>query len=404
MLRAWFKRIYVHCEAPLPTDGPIIFASTHPNSAVDYLFAPLVHGQPTYVLVRGDVFEKKLLNFFFRAIYMLPVYRIRDGYSSLNKNEQSFKDCYHQFDVNGKVLIFSEGICVQEKTLQPVRKGTARLALDYLYKHGGKKIYLVPLATNYSRYRQFRGTAMVNFGAPIEVSRYGDQYAVNANQAYEALTAELERGMSKAFIQARDYHDDSLTERALMALRLGRLETRKAWMIQDHTPYLQERQLVEVLNEKGGNILGEDFAQRADEIQLNPHNEGLLAQRYGRGVYLAQWIILAPYIALAGLTVALPYGLSRLIIRRKIKDVIFDNTVTLFGTLVFYLIQLAAVIAIAWSFMGWTALMVGLVFVLITMLGAEVVDEFLFARHNWNWMHRKASFKELYDRVENLLR
>ena len=60
-MRVWYKRVHVHYHAPLPTDGPIIFASTHPNSAIDYLFSPLIHHQPTYVLVRGDVFEKKLL-------------------------------------------------------------------------------------------------------------------------------------------------------------------------------------------------------------------------------------------------------------------------------------------------------------------------------------------------------
>lgn len=403
-LRGWYKKAYVHFEQELPTDGPIIYACTHPNSAIDYLFAPLLTNVPTFVMVRGDVFEKKSLNAIFRSIYMLPVYRIRDGFSSLNKNEQSFKDCYAQFDKSGRVLIFSEGVCVQEKTLQPIRKGTARLALDYVHKHGGKKMYIVPIATNYSRFRMFRGTVMVNFAAPIDVSKYDARYAENPNKAYEALTQEVHASLEDHFIQVTDYKDDHLTEQALMALRMGRLEDRKEWAIEDASIFREEQALVHALNVKGDTALSGEWKQKAQELDLNPFREGLLKQRLGREVYLFQLIILTPFIALAWLTIALPYRIVRWILEHKIKDVIFHNSVSIFGTLVFYLILLTIMTIVAMTNLGWIGIALPFGFTLLTILGIEVIDEYIFALKNWKHLGKRAEYQQLYDEVRALIK
>lgn len=403
-MRGWFRKVYLDFAEPLPVDGPIIFACTHPNSAIDYLFAPLMHGKPTYVLVRGDVFEKPALNAFFRFIFMLPVYRIRDGYSSLNKNEQSFKDCYRQFDKNGRVLIFSEGVCIQKKELQPIRKGTARLALDYVHKHGGKKMYIVPIATNYTRHRSFRSSVMVNYCPQIDVSKYDAKYAENANKAYEALTAEIQENLEQRFIQVEGYEDDHWSEKALMALRLGRSSDEREWISEDSNVFKEEKDLVDQLNSTGTDSLTDEWKAKAKELELNPTQEGLLKQKFGRAVYFFQMIILAPFVFLAWLTVALPYSLSRWIINTKIKDIIFDNTITIFGTVVFYLLQFLILLIVSTSIAGWVGLVIPIAFLTLTMLGIEVVDDYVFAVKNWKWMGRKAEFERLHQEVTSLVK
>ena len=122
-LRVWFRKIYASGNQNIPDNSPLIFACTHPNSAVDYTFLPLITRLRSFVMVRGDVFENKWLDKFFRAIWMIPVYRMRDGFSTLNKNTDSFEECYREFDKNGRTLIFSEGTSIQEKKLQPLKKG-----------------------------------------------------------------------------------------------------------------------------------------------------------------------------------------------------------------------------------------------------------------------------------------
>jgi len=402
-MRVWFKRAYVHYHAPLPTDAPIIFASTHPNSAVDYLFSPIIHHMPTYVLVRGDVFEKKVLNTLFRAIFMLPVYRFRDGYASLNKNEQSFKECYKTFDKNGKVLIFSEGVCVQEKVLQPLRKGTARLALDYLHKHGGKKIYVVTQATNYTNFRKFRSAAMVNFGEAIDATQYYNLYKENPNKAYEALTQEITHRLQNDFIAEENYRDDSVTEKALMALRLDYTVLGSNWSQITRSRFELENNLVKKLNALGENALSEEWKTSATELHLKPENEGLLSANQSRLEFLFKIIVLAPFVGLGWLTVAIPNSITNWLIKNKIKDKIFQTTVTLIGGVLLYMIQAIVLLIVGISAFGLYGLALPILMLIFTALSVEVIDEFRLAYFNRSNTSKRDAFQALHREVKALL-
>ncbi len=402
-MRFWFRRVYVHYHGELPLDAPVIFASTHPNSAVDYLFSPLVHHQRTYVLVRGDVFEKPTLNKLFRAIFMLPVYRFRDGFASLNKNEQSFKECYNTFDRNGNVLIFSEGICVQEKMLQPLRKGTARLALDYIHKHGGKKIYVVTQATNYTRFRSFRASTMVNFGEPIDATRYNDLYLQNPNKAYEALTADIASNFEKDFISAKNYSDHSTTEMALMALRLNYCDGGPNWLVPNRSRFELENSLVEKMNALGDQALSEEWKTKALAVKLSTENEGFLSRNYTKFDLLLKLITLAPFVGLASLSVFVPRALTNWLTRNKIKDIIFYSTISVIGGVLIYIIQLLILLIIGIAVAGIYGLAVPIFTVIATMIGIEVMDEYRLAKYNWRHAHRRADFEFLHQEVSALI-
>ena len=401
-MRMWYKRVYVHYHAPLPTDAPIIFASTHPNSAIDYLFSPLIHHQPTYVLVRGDVFEKKMLNAMFRAIFMLPVYRFRDGYTSLNKNEQSFKECYNTFDKNGKVLIFSEGVCVQEKVLQPLRKGTARLALDYLNKHGGEKVYVITQAASSTQFRQFRATAMVNFGEPIDARDYNELYAENPNKAYEALTKEITKRLEQDFIIEKEYSDDSWTEKALMAFRLNFNTISSEWSPADRSRFDLENNLVQKLNDLGENALSDEWKAKAQSLILRPENEGLLNKNNSQFKFLFKIILLAPFVGLAWLMVLIPNSITNWLIKNKIKDKIFTTTVTVIGGVLLYLIQAIILLIIGLASFGIYGFAFPMIMIILTMIGMEVVDEFRMAYYNWKNIKQKDDYQFLLDEVTSL--
>ena len=282
-LRVWIRKIYASFEAPLPEDVPIIFACTHPNSAIDYCFLPLITRKKSFVMVRGDVFANKWLDKFLRALWMLPVYRMRDGYSTLNKNADSFQECYNEFDKNGRTLIFSEGTSIQEKRLQPMKKGTARLALDYLESGSNKEIYVVPMANNYSRFRQFRYTVMTKFAKPIKVSDYRELYEENRAKAYNQLTDDIEASLKRILIEENDYADDSWAEKALNVLRFNRLDNRREWIIEDEQPLNEERALVERFNEKGDSAVSEDWKKAYRDLKVDEEMEGVTEKkRVGR--------------------------------------------------------------------------------------------------------------------------
>lgn len=404
-MRLWFRKVYFHTEAPLPKDAPIIFACTHPNSAIDFVFLPLITKDESFVLVRGDVFEKPWLNKLFRSIWMLPIYRMRDGFGSLNRNEQSFKECFRQFDLNKRVLIFSEGTCVQEKTIQPIRKGTARLAIDYLRNRQGKEIYVVPMANNYSKFRQFRGTVMTNFGTPIPVSQFvPDDPGANPNQAYLKLTEEISKGLERNFIEVKPFADDCWTERALNVLRFARKQEHTNWVVPSDEPFQNERKLVEFMNEHGDDALSADWKERYERLDVSEDLEGILHQSSRPDVHWMLVFALSPFVLLAHVLHFLPYRIAKWIARTKIKDIIFENTVMTLGSALIYLLQwLIALVALT-SLLGWTGIAASLSIIAVSMIYTAIVDDYRFAWKNHQKVRNHDDYRQLYDDLVKALK
>ena len=96
---------------------------------------------------------------------MLPVYRVSEGVENLEHNYTTFDACQDIFKKNGIVLIFSEGRCINEWHLRPLKKGTARLALTAWQQNIPLKV--LPLGINYNNFRKFGKTVYLNFGNVI---------------------------------------------------------------------------------------------------------------------------------------------------------------------------------------------------------------------------------------------
>lgn len=401
-MRAWFRRVYVSLEEPLPKDAPVIYACTHPNSAIDFLFLPIIKRSPVYVLVRGDVFQRNWLNKLFRGLCMLPVYRIRDGFSNLSRNADSFKECFSVFDRNGSVLIFSEGICIQEKTLQPLKKGTARLALDYFDRHG-RDIYVVPMANNYTRFRQFRNSVMCNFGKPIRIADYRDLFTQNPNRAYQQLTDDIAAALDRLFIQVKPFDEHGWTEKALQALRLDRFEKRRSWMIHDRSVYEEERALVDRLNKEGDLLLSNEWKGNFEKLNVSFRNEGILNAGKKQGLLLAQMALLSPLMLLASLPHIVPYLCSRWITGNAIRDRIFYTTVMVLGSCVIYIVLWFSLLLVSAALWGWMGIVVSGAVLALSYIGIELIDEYRFGWFNRKNLRHMPHYRQLCDEVKSLV-
>ena len=133
----------------------------HPNSFRCYCLA-LYLKYPVYSLTRGDAFKGKKITKILTSLNMLPVYRISEGAENLDNNYFTFDECQNIFRKGGIVLIFSEGRCINEWHLRPLKKGTARLALSAWQQNIPLKI--LPLGINYSSFRTFGKNLFLNFG------------------------------------------------------------------------------------------------------------------------------------------------------------------------------------------------------------------------------------------------
>ncbi len=100
---------------------------------------------------------------------MLPVYRASEGVENLEHNYTTFSSCIDIFKKNGIVLIFSEGRCINEWHLRPLKKGTARLAIAAWEQQIPLKV--LPVGINYSSFKTFGKNIIINFGDHIKYEK-----------------------------------------------------------------------------------------------------------------------------------------------------------------------------------------------------------------------------------------
>jgi 1-acyl-sn-glycerol-3-phosphate acyltransferase len=159
------RKVVINKPTLLHTKGPLLLAANHPNSFLDGILLDILFKQPVWSLARGDAFKTKWITRFFTAIKLLPVFRTSEGVENLSGNYQTFNSCIHIFKKNGVVLIFSEGKCINEWHLRPLKKGTARLAMQAWEQH--IPLTILPVGINYSSFSRFGKNVFINFGESI---------------------------------------------------------------------------------------------------------------------------------------------------------------------------------------------------------------------------------------------
>jgi 1-acyl-sn-glycerol-3-phosphate acyltransferase len=166
----YFRHWQIHKHAPIP-DGPVIFVANHQNAFLDAILMICSTKRTPWSLTRANVFDKPLVKKFLTIIKMLPVYRFRDGFSTLRKNDEMIESCVN-FLTSGKcILIFGEGNHNDQYFLRPLQKGFARIALAAEEKNNWKLgVKIVPVGLQYDSHGDFRSRALVSFGAPIVVN------------------------------------------------------------------------------------------------------------------------------------------------------------------------------------------------------------------------------------------
>lgn len=192
------RKIINNKKELLQTEGPLLIASNHPNSFLDAVILASLFKQPLYSLARGDAFANKFLTKILHSLKMLPVYRISEGAENLEHNYTTFSSCIEIFKKNGTVLIFSEGRCINEWHLRPLKKGTARLSISAWQE--GVPLKILPVGINYSNFRLFGKNIILNFGEIITKESFNE--AMPPGEAIAVFNAKLNEQLKNLVIEA----------------------------------------------------------------------------------------------------------------------------------------------------------------------------------------------------------
>jgi 1-acyl-sn-glycerol-3-phosphate acyltransferase len=188
----YYKRIYIRGSENIPKGCPFIFAPNHQNALMDPMAVLLTRKGHIVFLARADLFNKPTIAKILTFLKILPIYRIRDGYSSLHNNDAIFKRTVEVLKGNTPLMMLPEGNHEGFRRLRPFKKGLARIAfMAEEQSNFTMGIKIVPVGIDYSDYVKCKQKLLIQYGKPLSVSDYKEQYLANQPKAIQSLTDDL---------------------------------------------------------------------------------------------------------------------------------------------------------------------------------------------------------------------
>jgi len=199
-----------HNTKNIPKDDIIIYALNHQNALMDALaLLTTVNTEPVF-LARADIFKKERIAKILTFLRILPIYRIRDGKESLGNNDAIFQKTIDVLKNKNGLVILPEGSHAGIRRLRTLKKGISRIVFEAEEANNFKlNIKIVPVGLDWSNYINFRSKLFVNFGEPISVSEYYDEYKKNKPRGMNLLRERVAKELKKYMIhiENEEYYD-----------------------------------------------------------------------------------------------------------------------------------------------------------------------------------------------------
>lgn len=158
------KQIRVINQLVFAQKGPLLVVANHPNSFLDAILIGSLFTENIHFLARGDAFRQKKHRFLLKLLKMIPIYRLSEGKENLHLNEYAFTESCRILENGGIVLIFIEGICINSHTLQPFKKGAARIALRTKPQ---VPLKIIPISITYNSFSTYGKNVLISAGKAI---------------------------------------------------------------------------------------------------------------------------------------------------------------------------------------------------------------------------------------------
>ena len=207
-LRIYFRRIEVAGLERVPHNDPVIFVLNHPNALVDPCFLLCLAPRKISFLAKAPLFRMPVIGFFVRALDSLPAYRRQDQGEDVTKNQETFAAAANWLAKGGAIGICPEGISHDKPGLQPIKTGTARIALGAVATGQTPNLKIVPAGLYYTSKTTFRSEALLYFGRPIAVVPHALEDGAPPRAAVRELSGTIEQALREVMLDAQ--HEESL--------------------------------------------------------------------------------------------------------------------------------------------------------------------------------------------------
>lgn len=375
-LTSFYKRVKVKNKRVLESDAPMILALNHPNAFMDpVVFSLLVYPPKFKYLARGDAFKPGLANYMLETLGLAPIYRIQDGgKEGLKKNNETYERVNYLLRKKSKIIVFAEGLCIQERRLRPLKKGVPRMVFGAMDVIQNPDFLVVPVGINYSEASKVGSTTFFNIGEPIRVADFYEEYKEHPSRTYNKFIKVLEPRMKDLITHIDNPENDKLVPWLEKIFMRDLCKQQKLNFRDPEHEFLITKQITEKVNKA-------DAEQKEKITELNSKCETYFKHLEIMGVrdwvinpsnkWQLNWLhvlfriliilIALPIIIRGMLGNYLPYKFSEYIVKKKVKHIEFNSSFNLgigtFLTLFFYIIQFMVAYNIA-PHIGWPLLVV----------------------------------------------
>ncbi len=353
VIDVFFKHAKIKNRHYLNVKGPVIIAMNHPNAFMDPIaFTTLVYPPRVLYLARGDAFKPGIVSRLLESLGIIPIFRIQDGgREGLKKNDETYDRVNLLLKRNQKIIIFAEGLCIQERRLRPLKKGVPRMVFGAMDEYNLENLTVVPVGINYTNPSQFRGTIFCNIGAPMKVSDYMDAYRVAPAKTMNQFLADLAPRMKELIVHIDHKHTEAVIAHVEEVYRYDYYQQENLSFRDPEHAFLFSTKVVEVINraekdqpekvaalaEKTSAYIGMLKKYGLRDWLVNPAKQGSVTY----GAWLLRMVVLALSfpIYLRGLAGSyVPYWLTGLITQKKVRVIEFKASFNMgIGAMLFLL-------------------------------------------------------------------
>ena len=332
----FYSKVEVRGLKNIPRKEPVIMAPNHQNALMDALILLFSAPRDIVFLARADLFNNKALAFFLNSMKILPVFRQRDGASELGKNEDIFDISVNVLHNRHHLCVMPEGNHGGHRRLRTIVKGIFRIAFKAQEEYGSKPfVKILPVGFDVGHYVKQNQTLLIQFGKPIEISEYWEQYVENNARGINAMKARLREEMLPLMIniENEEFYETIMELKGIFNKNMREIMGITGTKLSDK--FKADKELIaridaliekdpETVRSLAGNV--DEYSSGVKEMRVRDW----VVRDQGYGFFRTLWryltlIITFPFFLYGFITNAVPYLLPGYIVR-KVKDLQFHSS------------------------------------------------------------------------------
>ncbi len=353
------RRITINGLKNIPKNAPVIFAPNHQNALMDAMAVLLSSQQQPTWLARADIFSGKIISRILFFLKMSPVYRIRDGKDNLEKNDGVFELAIRVLKNNKSLAVFPEGQHSFKRQSLAHKKAVPRIAFMAEDRENFELgIQIIPIGLYYSHYNKYNRDLIVNFGEPVLLKDYAEEYRNNPTAATIALRKKIYAKLISLtiHIKSKTHYEDYEMLREIAGNNNAKSLNPNEQLKRDQEFIAQVEAWEEKNPEDAAELFGRTTKYQNLLSKLKLSDRAFSGKTtFGKTIFNAFLAGLTLPVFLYGwLNFFLGFYLPSVLIRKNIKDKVFWATVEFVAWIIliplFLLIQWGVVWLISGSF------------------------------------------------------